>query len=143
MIVLIDTDVLIDVALDRRPFSDPAGRLLDALQERRGEAYVAWHSISNFYYMVAPKKGSPGAKDFIRDLLRFVGISPAGTRDVLYAIRLPMADFEDALQCAAAVPCHADVIATRNFRDYRKSPVPARNPQAVLTALRGQTQNVE
>jgi hypothetical protein len=33
------------------------------LQERRGEAYVAWHSISNFYYhMVSPKKGSPGAK---------------------------------------------------------------------------------
>jgi hypothetical protein len=39
--------------------------LLDALQERRGEGYVAWHSIFNFYYMVAPKKGSPGAKDFI------------------------------------------------------------------------------
>lgn len=135
MIVLIDTDVLIDVALDRRPYSDPAARLLDALQERRGEAYVAWHSISNFYYMVAPRKGSLGAKDFIRDLLQFVGVSPTGTRDVLYAIRLPMADFEDALQCAAAVPCRADVIATRNFRDYRNSPLPARTPQAVLTAL--------
>jgi hypothetical protein len=106
---------------------------------KKGAARVMWRGIrfSNFYYMVAPKKGSPGAKDFIRDLLRFVGVSPAGTKDVLYAIRLPMADFEDALQCAAAVPCHADVIATRNFRDYRKSPVPARNPQAVLTALTG------
>jgi predicted nucleic acid-binding protein len=129
MIVLIDTDVLIDVALDCRPFSDPAGRLLDALQERRGEGYVAWRSISNFYYMVAPKKGSPRAKDFIRDLLRFVGVSPAGTRDVLYAIHLPMADFEDALQCDAAVPCHADVTATRNFRDYRQSPVPSETPR--------------
>ena len=99
MIVLVDTDVLIDVALDRRPFSDPAGRLLDALQERRGEGYVAWHSISNFYYMVAPKKGSPGAKDFIRGLLRFVGVSRAGTRGVLYAIRLPMADFEHVAMC--------------------------------------------
>jgi len=136
MIVLIDTDILIDVALDRRPFSDPAGRLLDALQGRHREAYVAWHSISNFYYMVAPKKGAPGTKDFIRDLLRFVGVSPAGTRDVLYATRLPMSDFEDALQCAAAVACQADVIATHNFRDYRNSPVPARPPQAVLTALR-------
>jgi hypothetical protein len=77
VIVLIDTDVLIDVALDRRHFSDPAGRLLDVVQ------------------------------------------------------------------CAAAVPCHADVIATRNCRDYRKPPVSALNPQAVLTALRGQTQNVE
>lgn len=135
MIVLIDTDVLIDVALDRRPFSVPAGSLLDALQKRRGEAYVAWHSISNFYYMVAPRKGAPGAKDFIRDLLRFVNVSIAGTKDVLYAIHLAMADFEDALQCAAAVACQAEVIATRNFRDYRNSPVPARSPQAVLTAL--------
>jgi hypothetical protein len=53
-----------------------------------------------------------------------------------------MADFEDALQCAA-VSCHADVIATRNFCDYRKSPLLARNPQVVLKALRRQTQNVE
>jgi hypothetical protein len=43
MIVLIDTDVLIDVALDRRPFSDPAGRLLDALQE--GAARLMWRGI--------------------------------------------------------------------------------------------------
>jgi predicted nucleic acid-binding protein len=136
MIVLIDTDVLIDVALDRRPFSEPAGRLLDALQERRAEGYVAWHSVSNFYYMVSPRNGSPGAKDFIRDLLRFVDVSPTGTRDVVYAIGLRMADFEDALQCAAAVACEADVIATRNFRDYRNSPVPARKPQAVLTTIR-------
>lgn len=135
MIVLIDTDVLIDVALDRRPFSDAAASLLDTLQKRRGEAYVAWHSISNFYYMVAPRKGAPGAKDFIRDLLRFVNVSMAGTKDVLYAIHLAMADFEDALQCAAAVACQAEVIATRNFRDYRNSPVPARSPQAVLAGL--------
>jgi predicted nucleic acid-binding protein len=135
MIVLVDTDVLIDVALDRRPFSRPAGHLLDALERRQGEGYVAWHSISNFCYMVAPKKGTPGAKEFIRDLLRFVEVSPTGTKDVLYAIHLAMADFEDALQCAAAIACQADVIATRNFRDYRNSPVPARSPQAVLRAL--------
>ena len=42
MIVLIDADVLIDVALDRRPFAGPAGQLLDALQERRADTYVAW-----------------------------------------------------------------------------------------------------
>ena len=77
MTVLVDTDVLIDVALDRRPFSELAGNLLDALQKKPGEGYVAWHSISNFHYMVAPKKGNPGAKDFIRELLRFVNVSPA------------------------------------------------------------------
>ncbi len=56
MTVLIDADVLIDVALDRRPFSQPAAALLDALQQRPGQAYVAWHTVSNFYYMVAPAR---------------------------------------------------------------------------------------
>ncbi len=135
MTVLIDADVLIDVALDRRPFSQPAAALLDALQQRPGQAYVAWHTVSNFYYMVAPARGAAAAKRFIDDLLQFVHVSPTETKDVLYALRLAMADFEDALQCAAAVAAHADAIATRNLRDYRHSPVPARNPHSVLRAL--------
>jgi hypothetical protein len=90
MIVLIDTDVLIDVALDRRPFSNPAGRLLDAC--KKGEARAMWRGIrfppSTTGWFLRKARREP--KGFIRDLLRFVGVSLAGTRDVLYAIRLPM-----------------------------------------------------
>ena len=43
-----------------------------------------------------------------------------------------MADFEVALQAAAAVACGADLIATRNLRDFARSPVPARSPTAIL-----------
>ena len=101
---------------------------LDALEERRADAYVAWHSLFNFYYMGAQKRVSPGAKDFIGDLLRFVEVSPTRTRDVLYAIGLAMADSEDALQCAAAVSCDADAIATR--KRTRLSPFASSRPQS-------------
>ena len=40
-----------------------------------------------------------------------------------------MPDFEDALQAAAAVACKAQVIITRNVRDFKKSPVPAMTPE--------------
>ncbi len=47
--ILIDTDVLVDVALDRQPFSDAAAELLDRLQTGPKRAFVAWHTVSNFY----------------------------------------------------------------------------------------------
>ena len=50
-LILIDTDVLIDVALDREPFSDAASELLDRLQTGPKRAYVAWHTVANFYYL--------------------------------------------------------------------------------------------
>ena len=135
MIILLDTDILIDLALDRKPFSEPAAGLLDALEQRPGRAFVAWHSLSNFYYMVAPSRGKQEARDFLLDLTRFVDVAPTTTESLLYAGRLELSDFEDALQVAAAIACRADVIATRNLRDYSRSPVRAAEPQSILQEL--------
>lgn len=132
MIVLLDTDVLIDLALDRAPYADAAAGLIDALEQKPGSAFVAWHSLSNFYYMVAPSQGKHQTRDFLLDLARFVHVAPTTTESLLFAGRLDLQDFEDAImQVAAAVACQATVIATRNIRDYRRSP----EPQAVLSEL--------
>ena len=44
-------------------------------------------------------------------------------------LRWGMADFEDALQVAAAGTANASFILTRNVRDFRYSRVPALAPQ--------------
>lgn len=133
MIVLLDTDVLIDLALDRAPYAEAAAGLIDVLEKRPGSAFVAWHSLSNFFYMVAPSRGKHQTKDFLLDLTRFVLVAPTTTESLLFAGRLDLKDFEDAMQVAAAVASQASVIATRNVRDYRRSPVRAAEPQAVLS----------
>ena len=133
--MLLDTDVLIDVALDRHPHSDDSTELLDRLQRRPKKAFVAWHSVSNFYYLVAPARRDAGARDFLEDLIRFVAVAPADTDAIKYAGTLPMADFEDAMQVAAAHACGARHIITRNVSDYRRSPIPALTPRAALDTL--------
>jgi predicted nucleic acid-binding protein len=135
VIVLLDTDVLIDLALDRKPYSESAGTLLDLLEQRPGHAFAAWHSFSNFYYLVAPSRGKRLTKDFILDLTRFVRVAETTTASLAYAGKLDLPDFEDALQVAAAVACQAGVIATRNLRDYARSPVRAVAPQRLLQEL--------
>ena len=135
MNVLIDTDVLIDLALGRKPHDEPAAHLLDALERRRASGFLAWHSASNFYYLVAPRRGNDVARTFLLDLAQFVEIAPTTTESLRQAGRLKLRDFEDAMQVAAAMACGADLIATRNHKDYAGAPIRAAAPGEVLKIL--------
>lgn len=53
MTYLIDTDVLIDVALAREPHFQDSAEVLDLLEKQAGRGFVAWHTLSNFYYLVS------------------------------------------------------------------------------------------
>ena len=107
MRLLIDINVLLDVAL-RRPGAAASGRLIERQQS----------DIS--------------CRDFIRGILTWADVAQTGSTDALAALDLPMRDFEDALQVAAAMACGAQCIVTRNERDFKGSPVPALSPDAFL-----------
>lgn len=132
MILFLDTDVLIDLALDRRPFANHSEKLLDFIQQNAVKTFIAWHSISNFYYLVNAKLDDGLAKDFIKDLLRFVKIAKASNEEVLLAMKLDMKDFEDAMQISAALAARADYILTRNIKYFKNSPIPAISPENFL-----------
>jgi hypothetical protein len=131
---LLDTDVLLDVGLRRPRFFGPSSAVLEWAEAQPGQAAVAWHSLANVSYLLRPD-----ARAFIRDLLEFVEVSPTGTEAARQAAALPMSDFEDALQAAAAVAFGASYVVTRNVRHYRRSPVPAIAPGEFASALRRQT----
>lgn len=133
--MLLDTDVLIDVALDRHPHSESSSKLIERVERGARRAFVAWHTLSNFYYLVTPVQGDADTRDFIAELVRFVAVAPADTQALRYAVSLPMADFEDAMQVAAARACGARHIVTRNVRDFARSPVPAITPGEALAQL--------
>jgi predicted nucleic acid-binding protein len=133
--LLIDTDVLLDVALDRAPFAAPACRLLDHLQSQPGDGVVAWHSVSSLYYLVRSDEGDAATREFIRDLLGFLRVVAGDSSSVRSALAQPMSDFEDALQVVCAQNGQADVIVTRNTAAYRTSPIPARSPADVVAEL--------
>lgn len=135
MTLLVDTDILIDVALDRRPHAIAAAELLDSLERREGIGFIAWHSVANFYYLVVSQHGSSSTKTFLLELLRFIQVAPTSTESVRYAAGLAMRDFEDALQVAAAIACGANAIATRNIRDYTRAPVRAATPASLLEEM--------
>ena len=135
MRILVDTDVLIDTALGRHPHSVSSGRLLDYLERRPGVGHVAWHTIANFYYLVSTARSDRKPRSFIDSLCSFVRVAQTPTESLQYALSLDMKDFEDAMQVAAASACGADIIATRNLKDYTDSPVRAASPRELLEEI--------
>jgi len=129
--VLVDTDVLLDVALDRTPWADDSLAFLDHCQAGRCSCRVSWHSLATVFY-VASGAGSSRAREFIRELLAFAEVAPVAHQDMLLALELEMADLEDAMQIAAAMACRATRIVTRNIKDFRNSPVRAATPAKFL-----------
>jgi len=112
-----------------------SSELFDYLEIRRRRAFVAWHSLSNFHYLVSPVHGKQSTQEFLVGLTRILTVAPSDTEALRFAVQLPLTDFEDALQVAAARACGASFIATRNTGDYRRSPIPALSPKSVLEEL--------
>lgn len=133
--MLLDTDVLLDVALDRHPHVRHSAALLSRLEQMPPVAFVAWHSLANFHYLVRAHASDHSARRFLAELTRFVTVAPSDGNAFRYAAALDLRDFEDALQVGAARAVGADRIVTRNRRDYRGSPIPAVSPKAALARL--------
>lgn len=141
MRLLIDINVLLDVAL-LRPGAPASARLLGQCG-RQHEAWLAWHTVATLAYLIERQQSAISGSDFIRGMLDWADVARTGRSDALAALELPMHDFEDALQVAAAMACGAQFIVTRNERDFKSSPVPALNPETFLrrypvTARRGE-----
>ena len=132
MKALLDCNILLDVATARQPFATDSQRVIDWCQRHPGSGFIAWHTISNFYYMFRKGGQDAAARKFIHDLLTFIEVVPSGTSAAKHALALPMTDFEDSLQCAAAVEAGVDFIVTRNIKDFAKAPVPAILPADFL-----------
>ena len=136
MIVLLDTDVLIDVALDRRPFVEYSSAILDLAENSQIKGFIAWHSVANFYYLVSSASNKKLTRNFIIELLQFIEISETKTEDAIYAANLNVPDLEDGLQIAAAKACGADFILTRNLKHYKKSPITAITPEVFIKNIK-------
>jgi predicted nucleic acid-binding protein len=135
MRVFFDTNVLLDDYYQRvgAAASKEAGSYC---ADSPHQGWIAWHTISNAYYLVRnhSKSGEKAGK-FVADLLAWVEVTATSRSDALAALAFGMGDFEDALQLAAAVACGADVLLTRNNADFKASPIPVMTPEEFLGSL--------
>jgi len=128
-----------DVALGRPDFGPDSRAVVDWCEQTPGTAVVAWHTVSNLFYLICASRSDSFARSFISDLIKVVTVTSGGTEGVRQALAIRMNDLEDALQVAAAISGSVDHIVTRNTTDYRGSVIPALTPREFLRRFVAQT----
>ncbi len=135
MRVLVDTNVVLDVLLDRAPFADLSARVLALVEQSRIEGFLCATTVTTLDYLLGQSLSRAAARRALRTLLDLFEVAPVNRPILEQALQSGLADYEDAVLAQSARLVGADVIVSRNTADFAKSPVPALDPAGFLASL--------
>lgn len=121
MRILIDTNVVLDVFLDREPFVENAALIWKAHEEKRLTGYVSAITPINVFYIARKLQGRTMALRAVRTLLAAFSVVAVNQSVLESSLALDFQDFEDAVQHASAAAHGLDAIVTRNAEDFIKA----------------------
>ena len=132
MRVFLDTNILLDVLLNRQPtVADSEGVIL-CCEALGAEMFIAWHGLATAYYLIKRGRAEMEALKEVDKILAWARVAGGTDAHARQARTLGFSDFQDALQAMAATACAADWIVTRNTRDFTLSAVPTLTPTDFL-----------
>lgn len=128
--VLIDTDIILDLFFDRKPYSDYAATVFSLCESKKIHGFVTPVILSNVYYLLRKNNGHDKVLEKLNLLLSITDVLLMDRKIIVQAINSKFADFEDALQnYAAENDQNIDVILTRNTKDFRNSKLGILTPE--------------
>jgi predicted nucleic acid-binding protein len=127
--LFIDTDVIIDFLIDRKPFSREAAIIFTLIEQKKLKGFSSSLTFSNLYYVLRKIGSHNKVISKLDSLSKMVGILKVEEQTIKNALASGFPDFEDSIQYFSAVDSKKiDVIITRNIRDFKKSEIPVMTP---------------
>jgi len=131
--ILIDTNIILDIALQRDPFFDVASVIFSLIDKKKIKGYITASSVTDIYYVLKKQVRNDIAKDFIADLIEVIDVINVDKNIIVEAILLKMKDFEDAIQVSAAKNNKIRIIVTRNKQDFHDSDLEVYTPEELVS----------
>ena len=132
MVLLIDTNIILDVLLSRSDFVKESSIIWKLCETEQAKGYISTLTYANMMYIMRKQMTPEQIEDVFRKLkliFEFVDFV------LEMAVNMKWKDFEDAIQSATAEYVHADYIITRNIKDFTQSKVMALTPAELLARI--------
>jgi len=133
--VLLDTNIILDYALERQPVWEASEQLFLLLEQGRFEAYVSASTFSDLYYIIRKQRRHEWTLTFLNRLVNVCQIATVDQAVISMALTLNFRDFEDAIQYSTAVINQLDAIATRNPQDFAEPALQVMTPDTLIQTL--------
>ncbi len=130
--VLADTDVILDMLVERQPFYRFSARLFTLADRGDIEVYVSSLCFNNLDYLLSKQYGKPENRRILSQFKLLVKVLAVDDKIVSLALTSPFADFEDAIQYYAALENNIPLIITRNLKDYKFATIPVMTAESYL-----------
>jgi predicted nucleic acid-binding protein len=121
MKLFLDTNILLDLLLDREPHADAAVRILSAVEAGKATGYIAGITLPNVHYILRDLHKRRDPRPVLESLLGFLEVVPTSKKILQEALVSGFKDYEDGIQHASAVAARCTHLVTRNTRDFRNS----------------------
>lgn len=108
MRVFFDTNILLDVLLNRPQFVADSEATFLRCEALAAEMFVAGHGLATAYYLLKRGRSEEGALAEVDRILAWARMADCTDSGARRARALGFTDFEDALQAVAAENCASD-----------------------------------
>ena len=133
MKLLIDTNVVLDVLIQRQQFYDNSRAVMKLCESRKIQGFITASSVTDIFYLVRKAvKNIDKTYKVITALLDIVGVLSVTSKDVQKAFLTKAKDFEDCLmaECAKSNKCSG--IVTRNKQDFLTFGIELYSPEDIV-----------
>lgn len=101
--ILVDTNVILDYLLKRKPRQEYAREVILACNQRSVDGCIAAHTISNMFYILRKDYSVQERKDILKDICLLFEVEGIDKSKLISALdNTDFKDFEDCLQMECA-----------------------------------------
>lgn len=136
MRILIDTNVVLDVLMARRPHLDHALAIFALVDAGRVRGVLGATTITTLFYLATKGVGVAQARLHVRSLLELFDVASVDRAVLAAALDTGFDDFEDGVLHEAAVAAGVDAIVTRDATGFAAASLPVFTPSAFLATMR-------
>ncbi len=133
--ILLDTNIILDVILERQPFVKNAVKLIELSIGRNDRLFITASTITDIYYIAKRRAGHNTTIQFIKELLGFIDVVAIDKVTVINALNNKMSDFEDAIQTEAARQNRIHILIARNIKDFDNLEIEVLLPEDYIDKL--------
>ena len=130
--IFIDSDVILDVILQRNPYFADSQKVLAQIELNIIEGFTSSLILANCHYIIENLKNKQKANDVIRKLRSILTILPFADKEIGESLSSSFNDFKDGIQHFIANNNKVNILITRNIKDFSTSSLTILTPRAFL-----------
>ena len=135
MKILFDTNIVLDVLLERQPFFNEAVLLFEMVESGKIEGVIGGTTVTTLDYFLSKTLSIKESANILKKLLKLFEVAPVNRLVLEEALDAGFSDFEDAVLHSAAIHVGAQAIITRDEKGFKKSQIAIYTPSRFLHTI--------